>query len=299
MFLEPRGDYRLFSQPVDRPLGIENHVRERPLTDKEDTIRFNCSRVPEVCNRALAAGAGPRPFADPWAPVEWRQCSPPAPGGQWPWALPSVWACGRWCRPLDLRQTKAATFRSGTALAAGGDQDLFWPPLTGWLIALVTSIAGPSVAALRFVWVLFDIGCLLCVRTLASRMAPALFAAPDLARRFSTIATLGYAIYLPAVSFAQFTTSETPALLQLLVVLILLTNANAGRGTYLLAGAIAGTLALTRPSLLPLLAFLPIAIYLRTERPSSRATQHRLQNAAGLRRWRAPSSSARSPPGTG
>ena len=157
-------------------------------------------------------------------------------------------------------------FQVGTALAARGEQDLFWPPLTGWLIAAIAAIAGPSVAALRFVWVCLDIGCLLCVRTLASRLAPALFA-PGLARRFSTIATLGYAIYLPAVSFAQFTTSETPALLQLLVVLILLTNADAGLGRSALAGGVTGTLALTRPSLLPLLACLPIAIFFRTARP--------------------------------
>lgn len=164
-------------------------------------------------------------------------------------------------------------FQVGTALAAGGDQDLFWPPLTGWLIALVVSIAGPSVTAVRSVWVLFDVGCLLCVRTLASRLAPVWFTEPERARRFCTLATFGYALYLPAVSFAQFTTSETPALLQLLVVLILLTNANAGRGTHLLAGGIAGTLALTRPSLLPLLGLLPIATYLRTARAD------RLQNA--------------------
>ena len=192
-------------------------------------------------------------------------------------------------------------FQVGKALAGGGDQDLFWPPLTGWLIALIVSIAGPSVAALRFVWVWFDIGCLLCVRTLASRMAPAMFAEPDLARRFSTIATLGYAIYLPAVSFAQFTTSETPALLQLLVVLILLTNANAARGTYLLAGGITGTLVLTRPSLLPLLALFPIAIYARAERPKPQhtpRTRHRLQHAV-ISPLRAPSSSAWLPPRTG
>ena len=167
-------------------------------------------------------------------------------------------------------------FQVGTALAAGGGQDLFWPPLTGWLIALVASIAGPSVAAVRLVWVCLDIGCLLCVRTLASRLAPRLFSDPDLARRFITLATLGYALYLPAVSFAQFTTSETPGLLQLLGVLLLLTNAGAGRGTYLLAGGIAGTLALTRQSLMPLLAFLPVAIDLRTERP------HHLRNAAAF-----------------
>lgn len=197
-------------------------------------------------------------------------------GPWWPVALGAALRLSVWALLPASRfaSDEGSYFQVGTALAAGGDQDLFWPPLTGWVIALVTAIAGPSVAALRFAWVLFDIGCLVCVRTLAARMAPAWFTEPDRARRFSALATLGYAVYLPAVSFAQFTTSETPALLQLLVVLILLSNANAGRGTYLLAGGIAGTLALTRPSLLPLLAFLPIAIYARAGRPKPLITLH-------------------------
>lgn len=211
--------------------------------------------------------------------------TPMLPSGPWwPVALGVAIRMAVWALMPASRfaSDEDSYFQVGTALATRGEQDLFWPPLTGWLIALVASIAGPSVAALRLVWVLFDAGCLLCLRTLASRLAPALFAEPARARRFATLATLGYALYLPAVSFAQFTTSETPALLQLLVVLILLTNANAGRGTYALAGLIAGTLSLTRPSLLPLIAFLPIAIYLRTGRPQpqmAQITQKRLQNA--------------------
>ena len=95
-------------------------------------------------------------------------------GPWWPVALGVAIRLGVWALVPASRfaSDEGSYFQVGTALAAGGDQDLFWPPLTGWLIALVASIAGPSVAALRFVWVLFDVGCLLCVRTLASRVAP-------------------------------------------------------------------------------------------------------------------------------
>jgi 4-amino-4-deoxy-L-arabinose transferase-like glycosyltransferase len=191
----------------------------------------------------------------------------------------ALWA---WVPASRFASDEQSYFRAGTALATQGLQDLFWPPMTGWLIALVTLIAGPSVSWLRLVWVLLDIGCLIAVRSLAWRIAPAVSAGlvdhqtgqAALARQFTTWATLGYAIYLPAVSFSQFTTSETPALLQLLVVLLLLTRYDAGRGTFLMAGVITGTLALTRPSLLPLLVFLPIAIV------TQRGRTDRLQHAA-------------------
>ena len=191
-----------------------------------------------------------------------------ASGPWWPVALGAAIRIAVWALLPASRfaSDEDSYFTVGTVLAAGGAQDLFWPPLTGWLIALVASIAGPSIATLRLVWVVLDIACLAGVRTLASRVAPVWFAASGRARRFITLATLGYALYLPAVSFAQFTTSETPALLQLLLVLILLTNSRAHLATSLLAGALTGTLTLTRPSVLPLLALLPFAIYLRTDR---------------------------------
>jgi hypothetical protein len=110
-------------------------------------------------------------------------------------------------------------------------------------------VAGPSIAAVRFVWVLLDIACLAAVRTLAVRAVPPAAA----------IVTLAYAIYLPAISYAQFATSETPALLQLLAVLLLLTNARGGLGAFASAGALTGMLTLTRPSLLPLIGLLPLA----------------------------------------
>lgn len=173
-----------------------------------------------------------------------------------------------WVPASAFASDEQSYYRAGTALASQGLQDLFWPPMTGWLIALITFVAGPSVTWIRLAWVMMDIACLIAVRSLAWRLASDVSAAvvdhqtgqAALARQFTIWATLGYALYLPALSFAQFTTSETPALLQLLVVLLLLTRYDAGRGTFVMAGVITGTLALTRPSLLPLLVVLPIVI---------------------------------------
>jgi 4-amino-4-deoxy-L-arabinose transferase-like glycosyltransferase len=173
-----------------------------------------------------------------------------------------------WLPASRFASDEESYYRAGTVLAGQGQQDLFWPPMTGWLIALITLVAGPSVTVIRLAWVMMDIGCLIAVRSLAWRLASDVSDAvvdhqtgrAALARQFTLWATLGYALYLPAVSFAQFATSETPALLQLLVVLLLLTRHEAGRGTFVLAGVLTGALALTRPSLLPLLVILPIVI---------------------------------------
>jgi len=106
------------------------------------------------------------------------------------------------------------------------------------------------------------------VRALARRIAPIISRGDtERAKRLTRCATLGYAIYLPAVSFAQFTTSETPALLQALLIVFLLTAANASWRVFLAAGLLAGTLVLTRPSLLPLLVFLPAATVFRGSTP--------------------------------
>ncbi len=186
----------------------------------------------------------------------------------WPVALAIVVRLAVW---LVVPATRFASdedsyFQVGTAILVRGEQDLFWPPLTGWLIALVRwALHTDAVSAVRLVWIAMDIGCVLAVRTLAGRMAPAVSGGDEArAARFVTLATLGYALYLPAISHAQFATSETPALLQTLLVLVLLTRLLPGAGTYATAGFLTGTLTLTRPSLLPMLVLLPMATELKT-----------------------------------
>ncbi len=153
-------------------------------------------------------------------------------------------------------------YQVSTALLTQGRQDLFWPPMTGWLLASVRTVLGTdAVGTLRLAWLAIDLGCVLAVRTLAMRVAAAAWPS-DVSRRITlvTAATAGYAIYLPAISHAQFLTSETPALLQLLCLLVLVTRTPAGTGIFAAAGVLAGTLVLTRPSLLPVAVLVPLAV---------------------------------------
>jgi hypothetical protein len=109
-----------------------------------------------------------------------------------------------------------------------------------------------------------DIACVLALRTLARRVAPAVTNGDASGQaRFVNLVTLVYALYLPAISFAQFVTSEIPALLLVLLTLVLLTRPIPSTTTYAGAGAVTGLLAATRPSLLPLVVFLPGAMALQ------------------------------------
>jgi hypothetical protein len=152
-------------------------------------------------------------------------------------------------------------FQVGTALLTLGHQDVFWPPVTGWLIAFIRwTFHTDSIAVVRLVWIAMDIGCLLVLQRLAGAVGDAVWPVDAYkAARFETVVTAAYAVYLPAVSHAQFATSETPALLLTLSVLALLVRPAAGAGTFLAAGLLAGLLVLTRTSLLPLLVLLPLA----------------------------------------
>ena len=153
-------------------------------------------------------------------------------------------------------------FQVATRLLTTGDPDLFWPPFTGWLIATVRFFLRTDyLPVIRLVWIAMDIGCVLAVRVLAMRVAERMAGGPSSAtRRAATAMTLGYALYLPAISHAQFLTSETPALLQLLLALVLITGASASALSFLAGGGLIGTLVMTRPSLLPLLVTLPLAV---------------------------------------
>jgi len=196
-------------------------------------------------------------------------------------------------------------YQVSTALLQG-HQDLFWPPMTGWLLALLRVVLGTdAVGTLRLVWLVMDVGCVLAVRALAARIADAAWPADGVrGRRMIAAATLGYALYLPAISHAQFLTSETPALLQLLCLILLVSRVDAplrarrygvqaGAGGFMLAGLLAGTLALTRPSLLPIAAMVPIAAVVGRDRrawrfaAASMVVTAVVVGAVVVRNWRA------------
>jgi hypothetical protein len=189
----------------------------------------------------------------------------------WAVAVAVVVRLGVWLAVPASRfaSDEAPYFRAGLGLLLRGEQNLSWPPVTGWLIAASAGTLGTTaVGWIRLVWIALDVGAVLAVRALAGRVAP-IVAQGDraLAARFTGLATLAYALYLPAISFAQFTTSETPAVVQTLVILLLLSRPRSSWRVFATAGLLAGTLALTRPSLLPLLVVLPATALLPTPAP--------------------------------
>ena len=155
---------------------------------------------------------------------------------------------------------------AGLALFAGGPQDLFWPPVTGWIVAAVAAVAGPSVRAIRLVWILMDAACLIALGVLAGRLTAAAGFDADRRERVRRYAMFGYALYLPAISFSQFATSEIPALLQTLLILVLVATASPSIARSAAAGLLGGTLILTRPSVLPVALLVPAALALRWPR---------------------------------
>ena len=159
-----------------------------------------------------------------------------------------------------LASDEDSYLKVGTLLVTTGQQDLFWPPVTGWLIALFTWLA-PSdhVKWVRLAWIAMDLVCVAAVGVLGARVATSRLDR-DAAHRFGNRAAFAYALYLPAISFSQFATSEIPALLLVLSTLVLLSRPSAGTRHFAAAGACTGILTVTRPSLLPLLVFLPAAV---------------------------------------
>jgi hypothetical protein len=140
-----------------------------------------------------------------------------------------------------------------------GQQRLFWPPLTPWLLAAVFTTLGPVVGAARLLWLGLDLVNL----GLAWRLASAVLAAPAASGTgpvpWRGLVVLAHAVSLPAISHAIHTTSETPALTLLLALLLLLrpqpspapqaASFIATYGRAALAGLCGGALVLNRPSL--------------------------------------------------
>jgi hypothetical protein len=159
----------------------------------------------------------------------------------------------------------------GTALVTTGEQDVFWPPVTGWLIALAgTLFQTTAIQWIRLAWIALDAVCVLAVYALASTVSSAL-SDPARRRAFVVTTTLGYGLYLPAISFAQFATSEIPALCLVLLSLVLLVRDRYSPAHALTVGLALGVLSVTRPSLLPLVLVLPAAQALG--RPSKAAVR--------------------------
>ncbi len=133
-----------------------------------------------------------------------------------------------------------------------GKTDVFWPPGTSWLIAVVFALCGPHYGAARLVWVAIDLVNVGLIHALGRRVqVPA--GLGDRGRRVPMMASLVYSVYVPAATLAVRTTSEIPAALLVLSSALLLVPGRSRRFGFLAASGLAsGFLVLFRPSLAPI-----------------------------------------------
>ena len=163
-------------------------------------------------------------------------------------------------------------YRVANTLLTTGEQDVFWPPVTGWLIALIGAVVqSMDIRWIRLAWIALDAICAVLVYMLATTIAANLPAAGN-RQAFARTVTLGYAVYLPAISFAEFATSEIPALLLVLLALVLLVRDPLSVARAIAVGLVLGVLSITRPSLIPLVLFLPAAAALHLPKRNVAAT---------------------------
>jgi hypothetical protein len=150
-------------------------------------------------------------------------------------------------------------YQVGTKLL-GGERNTFWPPFTGWVVAAAEFfLQTTSPKIIRLLWIAIDLWCMFATRALALRVGEAVHLPESLRQPFGDVAAVAYGLYLPAVAFSQFMTSEVPALALILGALLLVTVRNAHWSSSLGAGFLLAGATLARPNLLPMLAALPVA----------------------------------------
>src|SRR5438067_3361981 len=111
--------------------------------------------------------------------------------------------------------------QDGWTLAKTGVQTYFWPPGIVWLVAMLQKVGfDENVKLYRLLWLVLDLG----VAALVWKLAKKAGARPGFCAGF-------YLLYIPAISFAIFVTSETPTVLGLLAGMALITA-----DTFLAAG---------------------------------------------------------------
>lgn len=163
-------------------------------------------------------------------------------------------------------------YRTGTLLATSGVQEIFLPPVTGWLIALLKTIfPAISLGYLRLFWVLMDFSAVFLIYRLSARLL-AHVASEKTRQWFAGTVAAFYILYVPAISYSEFMTSETPTVFLLLLILILLTGKRSHYALRLaVAGFLTGCVVLTRTNLAALLVSFPVAIAVLSTRQSLKA----------------------------
>lgn len=150
------------------------------------------------------------------------------------------------------------------ALVSRGEQDVFWPPLTGWVDALAIRLLGGELVLLRAAMSALDLVNVVLVHDIATLVVGQSF---DAARRdrIALVSALVYALYLPAIGFAISMTSEIPALTLVLVAVRLLLGEATSRAGLVAAAVALGLATLARSNLL-VLAFAFAAVLPRASR---------------------------------
>ena len=91
-----------------------------------------------------------------------------------------------------------------------------WPPLTSIIITILNYISYENVKFFRLIWNLIDIIniyfiysiCKIIINNISSGEYP----------KLPLYSSIAYSLYLPAISFSQFLTSETPTLFLILLI---------------------------------------------------------------------------------
>jgi 4-amino-4-deoxy-L-arabinose transferase-like glycosyltransferase len=163
-------------------------------------------------------------------------------------------------------------YRTAMLLATNGVQDIFLPPVTSWLIALLKTIfPAISLGYLRLFWVLMDFAAVFLIYRLSQRVISSVDS-DKLRQWFAGTVAACYILYVPAISYSEFMTSETPTVFLLLLVLVLLTGNHSRFALKLaLAGFLTGFVVLTRTNLAGLLISFPVAIAVLSTRQSLKA----------------------------
>jgi hypothetical protein len=146
-----------------------------------------------------------------------------------------------WARSAPFTNDEYGYWSIAKSFIETGEFDISWPPVTSALLAAISCFGG-SLHDARLIWSLADVANIALLYILLSRF---------LERPVPLIAGILYTLYVPAISFASFATSEIPAMLFFLASACLLVDPRGpiGFGRLLAGGALIGLLVLTRSSL--------------------------------------------------
>lgn len=163
-------------------------------------------------------------------------------------------------------------YRAAMRIILSGDQDLYWPPGTGWLIALLAkAMQTERLHVIRLGWVALDV-CNVAMVFLFVRRIQDVFVVKQKFTKSAVafFSALGYALYLPALAYATHATSEVLSAAFLLGALLSIDwVAPLRTGRMAIGGLLAGGMCLTRPALAPVVLGVVGALVLGNRRAKS------------------------------